>query len=436
MTVRKHFKQLVRERMAKTGESYTSARRQILKDIPSESPTDWHFAGSIPATTALRVLLAAAGVRDPHTCEPFTEAMLFGIAGGVGVGVAAFRYEKEDFSSFFLAGRHSWFDDLAYLSSALALVGIKPTVTESSGAKAGEKQLRETLEAGPCIAWVDMAHLPHRALPAEFSGGGYHVVPIYRIDDDAKTALIGDQTDSPIDIPLSDLATARGRIKKQAHRLLSIPHASPKLDLAALVKGGLRTCHASLTAKPDKGPLAMSTLESLRRWRDRLANSKDKESWEKMFPPGKNLWRALTWINLCIEWYGTGGGLCRPMMADFLTESGAALKDTRMQALGRQYADLGREWSELAADALNESVPPFRHARKHYARYAELLTTNGSIDDKRAVWAKLDALAAQAAECFPLSEEQSADLRGELQGRLSKIVAAEETALADMAKLI
>ncbi len=43
---------------------------------------------------------------------------MFGIAGGVGAGVVAFHYDKEDFSSFFIAGRHLWQDDLAYIQSA------------------------------------------------------------------------------------------------------------------------------------------------------------------------------------------------------------------------------------------------------------------------------------------------------------------------------
>ena len=83
-------------------------------------------------------------------------------------------------------------------------------VHESAGAKVAEKALRTALaEHGPCIAWVDMAHLPHRAMPGMWSGGGYHVVTVYAIKDEDATALIGDLTDDPISIPLADLAAAR-----------------------------------------------------------------------------------------------------------------------------------------------------------------------------------------------------------------------------------
>src|SRR5438128_85164 len=76
MTVHKHLNRLVRARMAKTGERYAAARRHVLRDAP-QPPADpasrWHFPGCVPATTALRVLLAHAGVRAPHTGQPFTE---------------------------------------------------------------------------------------------------------------------------------------------------------------------------------------------------------------------------------------------------------------------------------------------------------------------------------------------------------------------------
>ena len=114
MTARKHLKLLVRSRMGKTGESYASARRQVVNEDTSQesdSATRWHFPGSIPGVTALRILLAHAGIRDPRTNQPFSEAMTFGIAGGIGIGVFAFYYEKEDFASFFIAGRHLWQDD-------------------------------------------------------------------------------------------------------------------------------------------------------------------------------------------------------------------------------------------------------------------------------------------------------------------------------------
>ena len=105
MTAQKHLKARVRTRMKKTGESYTTARRHILVEQPEAAPSRdpalrWHFPGNVPATTALRVLLAQAGVRNPHTNEPLSEPLLFVIAGGIGVGMCTFFYQKANMATF------------------------------------------------------------------------------------------------------------------------------------------------------------------------------------------------------------------------------------------------------------------------------------------------------------------------------------------------
>ncbi|MDX2043218.1 MAG: DUF4872 domain-containing protein [Acidobacteriota bacterium] len=440
MTAQKHLKQLVRARMQKTGERYATARRHLIGNFQNQNSTPttrWHFPGNVPATTALRILLSHHGVRAPHTGEPFTEAMLFGLAGGIGIGVFAFYYQKEDHASFFLAGRHQWHDDAAYLDEALQRFGFKSVIQESGGAKAAEQQLRSALERGPCVVWVDMAELPHRAMPKEFSGGGYHVVVTYRINDD-ETALIGDLTDAPISIPLADLARSRARIKKQKHRLLSlnVVPANANLDLKALVQAGLRRCNEVLQHPTLPGMKSNGKLEALKTWANRLHGSKDKESWEAVFKPGANLWRGLTWIYDCIENYGTGGGLCRPMFAEFLQEAGTALKDPRLIALSEQYAALGRQWSELAEAALPDDVPLMRSAKELLTKRRELLHDGAPTEDVRAAWQELGELAKQASQQFPLSPADCDALRAQLQQRVLALYEGEVAAQAALLKTL
>src|SRR5688572_26036822 len=187
MTTHKHLKQLVRARMTKTGESYATARRHIVRQplqVSTDPATQWHYPGNVSATTSLRILLAHAGVRAPHDRAPFSEALLFGVAGGIGIGVFSFFYEKEGFASFYIAGRHLWQDDEQYFRLACARFGITPSVWETGGSKEADRQLAEALAQGPCIAWVDAAQLPHRAMPESWSGGAYHVITVYAIRGD------------------------------------------------------------------------------------------------------------------------------------------------------------------------------------------------------------------------------------------------------------
>lgn len=419
--------------MEKTGESYAAARRLVLKQAPAEKRlADVHFAGNIPATTALHNVLTRAGVVDPHTRRPFTEAMLFGIAGGIGAGMFTFLYEKADFASFFVAGRHSWMDDEAYVQAACKRLGVETVVKESSGAKPGEKHLRELLaEHGACIAWVDAAGLPHRAMPAHFGGGGYHVITVYGIDDKSSTALIGDMTDEPISIPLADLAAARQRIKKFKNRLLAVKPGKTSADLSALVQGGLQSCVSGLTKQKMKN----FTLDSFKQWADRLHGSKDKESWERIFTPGKRLWQGLVSIYDFIEHYGTGGGLCRSIFADFLSEAGDALKDAKLGELAKRYEELGHGWTELAKAALYPGVPLFKKAQQLLAEKAELLAAGAPPDDVRDIWIQLDALAKEAAECFPLTAKQADALRADLQKRVQSLYDGEVAALAALSTI-
>ena len=119
--------------MAQTGERYTTARRHIVgastdsaSDAAPPAPGQLHFPGIHPETTALRILLANANVRAPHTGEYFTEPMVFGIGGGIGAGVFSFFYEAHDFASFYIAGRHLWQDNRAYLDGGGAAVRRDP----------------------------------------------------------------------------------------------------------------------------------------------------------------------------------------------------------------------------------------------------------------------------------------------------------------------
>ena len=287
------------------------------------SPVDFHLAGKVPATTALRVLLNHADVCDPHSGAPFSEAMLFGIAGGIGIGVSSFFFGKDKFASFSLAGRHLWHDDLACINGALGAFGLESELRETSGPKTAARQLREAVaQHGPVIAWVDLASLPHRGMPEALRGRLSHVVTGYEVDEQKNTALIGDLSGDPIAISLTDLEAARGRIRKQRFRVLWIaPRETSPFDLRALIEGGLRRCRDGFRNPAVRGLKSEAQLEAIETWGERFTNSDAKQGWPQMFRPGATLWRALSSVHDCIENHGTGGGLCRPLFADFLQEA-------------------------------------------------------------------------------------------------------------------
>jgi hypothetical protein len=420
--------------MSKTGESFATARRQVLKSAPSDhshSAPYLHFPGNIPSSTALRILLANEGVRAPHSGAPFSEAMVFGIAGGIGAGVFAFRYEKEDISTFFIAGRHLWQDDLEYLEKAAARFGARVEARETGGVKKAAVDLHELLTKNRAvIAWVDQGSLPYRSMPDMWGGGGYHVITVYGIDEASSHAAIGDLTAAPIDLDLDSLAQARARIKKQKNRLFSIS-AGEVTDLETLVVKGLQACVEGLT----KGRSSSFTLESFAKLSDDLTKG-GKDGWPQKFPRGHNLWRGLTSMYDFIEHYGTGGGLFRPIFSDFLEEASEALADEGLSKLAQDYAELGEGWTELGRTALPDSGPLGR-ARVLLDRKADgyFVHAESGAEEYSKVWQELESLEKEVDENFPLGEAEVSDLLGKLSERVEDLHQREAEALSELVRV-
>ena len=436
MTKQKHFKERVRSRMAKTGESYTTARRHVVaaqakgESSVADPP---HFPGIHPETTALRAALAHAGVTNPHTGEFFSEPMVFGIAGGVGAGVFHFYYAAEDFASFYVAGRHKWHDSDVFLNDACLRFGVKPTVLETGGKKKAATQLAEAVATTGCaIAWVDMGFLPYRGMSTCVSGGGYHVITVYRVTD--EEALIGDLTDEPISISLNDLAEARARIKKQKNRILTISGPQQDVSLREAVLAGIQACHDGLMNQRMKN----FTLEAFKTWADRIHGSSGKDSWEQVFPPGHRLLQGLRSVYDFVEHYHTGGGLMRPLYAEFFREAAEVLDDEAFVPLAEMYAELGRQWSDLADAALPNDVAPFREVKELLARREELFLSEApnATEEIEGIWTKLTALERATSADFPLTDADSARLRAELKERNLEIYANERAAHEALGALV
>ena len=364
MTRDHKFKRRVRERMARTGERYTSARRALLTgDDPHGEAVfatgaeatfpgaRWHHPGVHPETTALGTLLAAAGVVDPLTGERLPEATLLLVGGGLGMGVFAFHYPE--FSSLFLAGRHRWHAPAAWLDGAAARLGYEPLVWETGGAATAGKHLDAALaREAPVLAFVDLATLSHRG-----GAEAYHVVSV--LGRDADGVWLGDVGLAPVHVDEATFAAARGRIRKDKHRLWALGEAAP-LDAARLAQAledGLRAWPAGL-ADPGMGSMSAAfKLDALATLADRVAGGGGKNAWDAVFPAGPRLLAALTSLHEDVLHRFTGGGLLRPLAAVGLRDAAARLERPALAGVADRYEDLGARWSALADAALPADVP-------------------------------------------------------------------------------
>ena len=112
-------------------------------------------------STALANLLAHHRVTHPRTGEPFSEAMLFGIAGGISAGYSFCPSipREGNGAGVSIVGRnlHYAFDGTFHLN-ALRRLGLSFEITEASTPNAAHKKLVAVLESGrPALVWCGRA---------------------------------------------------------------------------------------------------------------------------------------------------------------------------------------------------------------------------------------------------------------------------------------
>lgn len=432
MTDRKHLKSHVRARMERTGERYAAARAHVVGATTAADPGDPSAAqpGNNPAASALRILLADAGLSltEPHALV---------IGGGIGIGVFQFHYAAEGVATFFIAGRHRWDDDLAFLDGGLRRLGLASTVTETSSAKAADRQLREALATGrPVVAWVDIAVLGTRAYPLEYEGGGYHVVVVRAIDDARGVVIIDDLAQVPIEVPLEVFARARARIAKQKNRLLWLGEDAGEIAGPGVVRAAELAGLRAMVEGFDHPRTRQFSLAALTDWSGRLRGT-GKDSWATVFPPGEWLWSGLASIHEYVRAYGTGGGLLRTAFGHGLAEVGEVGRDERLADLGGRYrasADghaVADAWDAVAHAALPESVEAFHRTRElqHLRASAYRMRGNDALPELQAAWDELAAIRESMRHAFPLTASDTHDLLSDLADRVDVAATRELDAI-------
>ncbi len=361
--------------------------------------------------------------------------MLFGVGGGIGCGVFQFVYEKNDFSSFYLAGRCHWDDSLAWYRGVAERLGLECEVFESGGKRAAAKTLGNWLERGrPVIAWVDAGTLPYRGLGGFLEGGGYHTLSVYGEADGQY--WLGDLAPDPIGVEAGTLADARARIRKHRNRLLQITPGEVKASLPDLVWGGLEYGWRALQ-DPRVAGFSLAALET---WGQRLAGSGGKHAWSNAFPTGHRLLAGLSSITRFVESFDGDGCLHRRLMARFLREAGDRLGEQDLVELAGDYDALADSWQALARAALPDEVAPLAELREGLvaARQGYLDSGPDARDQNVAAVAAIEKLGAdlKGGAPFPIAESEVPGFLASLSESVLQIAAAENAAQARIGSLL
>ncbi|MDA0138565.1 BtrH N-terminal domain-containing protein [Solirubrobacter deserti] len=335
MTARKHFKQLVRDRMARTGEAYTVARRHV----EAGAPVHWELRGGVEGeTAAFANVLANLGVE--HDGAPLSEAMILGIGGGLGAGYILWEFDAWGYRALTLGFRRQWQYPARWASGLAERLGLQAVLHETGGRKAAAAALDAQLEQGlPAIAWIDPYQLGHRGLPESRDGFGGSPVVVYGRSGDSY--LIDDRSTEREVVSAERVADARARVSSYKHRLITIDPARVDVgDLRAAIEEGLRLQVEHLSEKSDS-----FSLPAWRKWARMITDTRHKKGWPTVFADGRGTASARGSIYAG----ASGGAHLRGLYADFLDEASALLGRELPSAPWREAA---ARWEAIVDAAL------------------------------------------------------------------------------------
>ncbi len=420
------------------------------------------FGGQHWDTAAMRNLLAHADVVAPHTNQPLSEGMCLGIAGGIGCGYsfspAIPKYDMQfgnQLASRPLATENDekYFSRLLSCGSGLSVVGryrvyvttgeyqanffhrlgATANVEESGGTTAGLMNLNRALtESLPALVWC----APTRASQLGWSGtcGNYSLV-VYGMDEESGTAFIADRANQGLSIRLSELTWLRSRVGSHKNRVLTI--RPPGKLTSAIFKKAIWAGISDCLEEMSRPKMKTYGLPGLMEWSKIITSPSSPKGWPRVYPGGR-IYLALRDTFDCIETAGTGGGLFRPMYAQFLAEAAAATGKKTLAACAKTYHQLGSQWSDLAEAALPDKVRAFRQTKELLRTRLALFEQQGdaSLEQRTTLTDQLRQIEVEQRRSPALDENQAADVLIDLQAKIAELHDAERAAVESLKKAV
>ncbi|WP_420122975.1 DUF4872 domain-containing protein [Nakamurella sp.] len=434
MTVAKHLKLRIRQRMARTGERYSVARAHVV-GTPDPGPVvdaGWTLRGGTdPDAAALAGVLAHQGVTGP--AGPLDEALLL-VIGGLGAGYILWEFDRDGSRIVVLGFGHSWQYFDRRLVATVDRLGLDATWTRTGGTVRAATALASTLAAGtPAIVWPDRYRLGVRHLPDVLDGHGGHPVVAYAVTGDR--VHVDDRTLAPLTVPVADLDRARARVGSYKNAMLVVRARDttvPDDRLRAAVRAGL-----TATVEQLGGSSTSFALPAWRKWSTLLVDRRAAKGWPTVFADRRGLLGALAGVWEAIEPAGMAGGHLRGVFADGLEQAAALLDEPAIEAQARRWRESADRWHDLAETALPADVPAIARIRELTAAItAAVAEGDAAAADRTAAAGELWALRAAHADTPPLTPDEVDGILHAMSTRLAGIVDAESAAVRDLGRVL
>lgn len=400
--------------------------------MPKLSDYD-QFHGLHWETGSLRNFYAYRGVTAPHTDQPYSEAMLLGISGGVVMGYFTFDYQGYDPMVHILS--RNTFDPLQTIYERL---NIKPDVRQTSSAGKGVANLVDVLAAGlPAIVMADRFSLPYNALPYDAGNWAMYPILIYGYDENEDQVWIADRAKVPLTVSLEELATARARVKKTKFRVLTFEPPDGD-ELTSAVREGIWDCIRLFTEPPPKGSKHNFGFLAYKRWAEVLINPKSRGSWEREYPPGNKMYAALTSAFYDSMIFGKDGGAERQVYAQFLEEASIVLALPELTDIAAIFRTSAEAWNNLAEALLPDGVPLLKETRQLMMDIHHLFLEKGneSLSEVLRMNDRLAEIKSLVSDDFPISDPEVTDLRENLRDHVLGVHDIELETITELKRIM
>jgi hypothetical protein len=314
-------------------------------------------------------------------------------------------------------------------------LGIPQDVLQTNKADIAEKNLQNLLETGLYpLAWADYFSMPYNDLVSDHDMWG--MMPILTIKSDGKTVTVADRSSQPLDVSMETLTQARGRVKQDKYRLMTLDAPQPAKLAGAVHKGICQTIKL-FTEKPPRGTrdnFGFAAYDKLARM---LVNTRNKQSWERYFAPGARMYHALAgspvqpgmydWVNI----WGSADGAERGLYADFLDEVAIILEKPALKESAGKFRESHALWLKFADALLPDEIPLLGDSRKLIQKKYDLFIKEGdkALPEIKQINARLWELMKESETDFPLSQAEAADFRANLRDILLDISEIEQGAV-------
>jgi hypothetical protein len=382
------------------------------------------FGGINPETATMTNLLASQGLIAPHTGRPLSEALVFGIAGGIGCGYILWEFKAHNSAILVMGFQNKWNYTPEFMQNLCDRLGVAATFLESGGAKKAEQQLQAALDNGQAaVAWVDQEGLPYFYLRPMYDGCFGHFVSVYGMDD--TQVYVDDRARKPLTVGRDAFAKARGRIGSYKNRLLLLDSTHAEFDLAAAIEAGIADCVEYMGS--DSQTFAIPVYK---KWARLMTDIKNKKGWPVVFKEKKGLYSTLRSVHEGIKLFGTKGGGLRYFYADFLHEAATVVGNQALETAAAHYTELGDRWKHFADAVLPEHIAPLGETRRVLAQKYAIFLDQGSdgLDEVARLSQQLGDMEEELNRNFPLSDDDVHVFFAEMQTHLEGIYEAEQEA--------